>query len=92
MTNIHLSGQLLCEDDAEVAHVTEYLPRHLELTRAEPGCISFDVVQTADPRVWNVTECFQDAEAFQAHQRRVKVSEWGRASSGIHRRYSVSGL
>lgn len=92
MTKIHLTGQLLCNDDAEVTVVSEFLPRHIDLTRAEPGCISFEVHQTTDPRIWDVAECFQDAHSFETHQSRVKASEWGRATSGILRSYSVLGL
>lgn len=90
--NIDLTGQLTCEGDDEIAVVTEFLPRHIELTRAEPGCISFEVNQTGDPRVWDVAECFQDVDSFHLHQERVKASVWGRATAGIKRIYSVTGL
>jgi quinol monooxygenase YgiN len=92
VNNIILTGQLICQGDDEIAVVTEFLPRHVELTRAEPGCISFEVNQTGDPRVWDVSECFQDARSFELHQARVKASQWGRATAGIKRSYSVSGL
>jgi quinol monooxygenase YgiN len=84
-----LSGQLVCASDDEVATVRRHLPRHVELTRAEPGCISFDVHQTEDRFVWQVDERFADDAAFQAHQARVAASEWGRATAGIERRYSI---
>lgn len=92
MNNINLTGRLVCQGDEESAVVTKFLPRHIELTRAEPGCISFEVKQTDDPLVWDVEECFQDADSFRLHQRRVKASEWGRATAGIKRNYSVTGL
>jgi quinol monooxygenase YgiN len=84
-----LSGQLVCASDDEVAVVQQHLPRHIDLTRAEQGCISFDVHQTDDRRVWQVDERFIDDAAFDAHQARVGASEWGRATAGIERRYSV---
>ena len=90
--NINLTGQLICQSDEEIAVVTEFLPRHIELTRAEPGCISFEVNQSSNPRVWNVSEYFLDAGAFELHQARVKASDWGRATAEIKRSYSVSGL
>ena len=92
MNNIFLTGQLICQGDGEIAIVTDFLPRHIDLTRAEPGCVFFEVNQTVDPLVWDVSECFQDAGSFELHQARVKSSEWGRATAGIKRCYSVSGL
>ncbi|MFK4299756.1 quinol monooxygenase YgiN [Arthrobacter sp. GAS37] len=92
MTLVHLSGQLVCRDADEVAVVALHLARHVALTRAEAGCISFHVTATDDPMVWQVDERFSDEAAFRAHQDRVARSEWGRASAGIERRYSVTGL
>lgn len=92
MDHIFLTGQLICQGEYETLIVTEFLPRHVELTRAELGCISFEVNPTDDPLVWEVSECFQDAVSFEAHQARVRSSDWGRATAGIKRSYSVSGL
>lgn len=91
VNNVFLTGLLICQSDGETAIVAEFLPRHLELTRAEPGCISFEVSPTGDPLVWDVAECFQNADSFELHQARVRASEWGRARAGIKRRYSVWG-
>ncbi len=91
MPHVTLSGQLVCADDREADIVSRHLPRHVELTRAEPGCLSFQVRPTGDPRVWQVDECFADAAAFAAHQERVASSRWGRATAGIERRYAVRG-
>lgn len=92
MDTIILTGQLICQGDDEIALVKELLPAHTELTRAEPGCLSFEVAPSGDPNIWDVSERFQDAESFARHQARVKDSEWGRATAGIKRSYSVSGL
>jgi quinol monooxygenase YgiN len=92
VNNIVLTGQLICQGDGEITVVTEFLPRHIELTRAEPGCISFEVRQSDNPSVWDVSECFKDARSFERHQARVKASEWGSATASIKRSYSVSGL
>lgn len=86
-----LTGRLICANLDEARTVAEYLPEHVELTRAEPGCITFEVKQTDDPLVWSVTEEFANSDAFEAHQRRVQASEWGRATSGIRREYTISG-
>ena len=90
MTQVVLSGQLVCADDAELAVVQQHLPRHVELTRAEPGCVSFEVHQTGDALVWQVDETFVDDAAFAAHQERVSASEWGRVTAAIERRYAVT--
>ena len=89
MPRVRLSGQLVCADATEVAIVIRYLPAHLALTRNEPGCLSFEVGQTSDPLSWQVDELFLDADAFAAHQRRVALGEWGRATAGIERRYAI---
>lgn len=89
---MELEGQLVCRDAAEVALIEELLPTHIELTRAEAGCLAFDVAPTGDPLVWRVSEQFSSAESFQAHQKRVAASEWGQATSAIERRYTVAGL
>ncbi|MBP2414670.1 quinol monooxygenase YgiN [Arthrobacter stackebrandtii] len=90
MENTVLTGLLICDGGEQLAAVVAHLPLHLELTRAEPGCLSFDVVQTADPLVWEVSERFVDAAAFGLHQQRVRASEWGRETQGIRRDYSLS--
>ena len=86
-----LSGQLICRDALDVEVVRQYLPRHIELTLAEPGCVSFTVVPTSDERVWQVDERFVDEAAFEVHQRRVAASEWGHATAGIERDYIIGG-
>ena len=92
MTQVHLQGRLVCRDKQEAALVTTHLPRHVELTRAEIGCVSFAVASTEDPLVWSVDEVFQDAAAFRKHQDRVRDSEWGRATAPIERDYTIDGL
>ena len=92
MESVRLNGQLLCDDPGQAAIVVQYLPLHLGLTRAEKGCISFNVTPTHDPLVWQVDEYFRDAVSFRAHQQRVSSSEWGRETSGIERRYTITGI
>lgn len=91
MHNIKLTGRLICRSEEEIATVTDLLPQHIELTRAEPGCIAFDVEPSGDPGVWDVSERFRDTASFEAHQARVKASRWGQQTAGIQRDYSVSG-
>lgn len=71
--------------------MAENLPTHVTLTRAEPGCLSFEVTPTGDPLVWRVDELFRDDGAFAAHQSRTAASPWARATARIERRYAVDG-
>ena len=87
---VRLSGQLVCHTEEQVATVWDHLPAHLSLTRAEPGCRSFNVTTTSDPMIWQVEERFEHVAAFEAHQERVASSAWGHATSGNERRYSVT--
>lgn len=68
------------------------LADHIRLTRAEPGCLAFDVDATDDPLIWSVAEEFVDAAAFAAHQDRAGASVWAVETAGIARNYTVQGL
>ncbi|MBF9035900.1 antibiotic biosynthesis monooxygenase [Rhodobacterales bacterium HKCCE2091] len=84
-----LEGRLICASDEEARIVEEHLPEHIRLTRAEDGCISFDVRPGEAERTWEVRERFADQESFEAHQERTRNSAWGRATAGIDRDYAV---
>lgn len=90
-TPVRLTGFLRCTSMAEVETVQRHLPDHVRLTRAEPGCISFEVTQTDDPLVWRVEELFADQAAFDFHQQRTRASEWFTATSAIAREYGITG-
>jgi quinol monooxygenase YgiN len=92
MGSVRLTGRLVCRNEGEAQLVHEHLPRHVALTRAEPGCLSFEVTPTSDPLIWQVEERFADEDGFAAHQDRVADSEWGRRTRGIERRYTIEGL
>lgn len=85
---VRLTGWLICASDAEAEAVRAHLPRHMALTRAEPGCLSFDVTE-AGPLTWRVEERFRGQEAFAAHQERTRASDWYAATAGIERRYQI---
>ena len=70
--------------------VVAALPRHIELTRQEPGCLSFDVTpDRVIPGRFNVSEMFTDRVAFDAHQTRMKASVWAEITQGIPREYNI---
>lgn len=80
-----LTGTLTCQSEAEAEIVRTYLPEHVRLSRAEPGCVKFDVIQGDDPLVWHLDEAFKDAEAFAAHQTRTKATIWAEKTANFIR-------
>lgn len=86
---VHLQGRLICQTEAEAALVHQYLPDHIRLSRAEPGCLSFDVPQVS-AMIWEVRESFATRAAFDAHQTRTRASEWYRQSAHIAREYQIT--
>ncbi|MCR9110685.1 MAG: antibiotic biosynthesis monooxygenase [Rhodobacteraceae bacterium] len=89
---VRLSGRLVCASEQEAQIVCRHLPEHIDLTRAEPGCISFDVSPTEDPLIWTVEEHFQDRDSFGSHQERTQASAWGSATAKITRDYKITEL
>ncbi len=89
---VALTGHLRCATRAEADRVRSGLETHLRLTRAEPGCLRFDVTPTDDPLVWRVSELFVNRAAFDAHQARTGASEWARLTAGITRAYNMTEI
>jgi quinol monooxygenase YgiN len=89
-STIHLNGRLICATAADAAIVAAHVPTHIALSRAEPGCLSFEVTQTDDPLIWTVTETFADQAAFDAHQTRTRASDWYRLTAHIPRDFHVT--
>lgn len=89
---VTLNGYLRCADEAEATRVRAALDEHIRLTRAEPGCVSFEVTPTDDPFVWQVAEEFTDPAAFDAHQARAGTSDWAVETKGIARDYKITGM
>lgn len=65
--------------------VLEHAASHIEESRAETGCLQFDLVQTDDPLVFAVAERFADEAAYRAHQTRTRASSWYQATRDIAR-------
>jgi quinol monooxygenase YgiN len=89
---VTLNGTLTCTSQEELSRVIEGVDAHIALTRAEAGCIAFEVVQTDNPMVWSVSERFTNAASFEAHQTRAAASDWAALTKGIERDYQISGL
>ena len=86
---IRLRGQLICMTEDEAQAVRLHLAAHLALSRAEPGCLTFDVSPGDDPMVWEVMEAFRDRASFDAHQARTRDSVWFAATRGILRDFKM---
>ena len=70
--------------------IAEALVEHIDQTRAEPGCIYFNV----DPCPvrkgrYIVSEAFVDEAAFKKHQERASASNWANVSEGVPRNYKT---
>jgi quinol monooxygenase YgiN len=87
---IRVTGTLTCATAAQADTVRAFLPEHVRLSRAEPGCLSFNVDPTEDPLVWRLDESFVDSAAFQAHQTRTRASAWFKATAELTRDFVVS--
>lgn len=86
---VHLDGYLEVPPD-RAATVTQALPEHIALTRAEPGCLAFDVTPSpSEPNRFLVSEIFTDRAAFEAHQARAKASAWAEVTAGLPRHYTI---
>ncbi|MFW5824971.1 MAG: putative quinol monooxygenase [Marinobacter sp.] len=84
-----LKGHTLVPD-RDLGAVLQELPTHTELTRNEPGCLTFEVTPDADnPNLFHVYEAFVDRQAFEAHQTRVRNSHWRLVSAAVERHYEI---
>ncbi|WOJ95990.1 antibiotic biosynthesis monooxygenase [Congregibacter brevis] len=76
---------------SDLKAILSELPTHIVLTQAEPGCVEFRVIQrTHEPCVFDVYEEFESADAFDAHQLRVRDSMWAHVTQRAERHYQVS--
>ena len=64
------------------------LARHIRLSRAEKGCIRFDLAY--DPEIetrLHLNEIFESQAAFETHQKRTAASDWAEIARGLKRHY-----
>ncbi|WP_440906497.1 putative quinol monooxygenase (plasmid) [Catenovulum sp. SX2] len=92
MKKIILQGFILVPKNQQ-KQISRLLQQHIQLTKAEPGCLVFNVNQCPnDPLRFNVYEEFVDQKAFEQHQLRVQSSDWGKATTEVERHYQISEL
>ncbi len=85
----YLNGTLTATTAQDAAAVVAHLDAHVALTRAEPGCVSFEVT-VVDALVWRLSETFVDRAAFEAHKTRAAGSPWAAATVGLVRDFQSS--
>jgi quinol monooxygenase YgiN len=80
---VTLAGTLRCgPEDAVIVRAA--LAAHIAASRAEPGCLRFEIVETA-PGIFTIDEVFVDEAAFVAHTKRTRASDWWRKTGHIPR-------
>ena len=92
MKKIILSGHIIVLP-AELDTIRKALPVHIEATRSEEGCITYQVDEhPTETGRFDVYEEFVNKAAFEYHQKRVKESAWGEVTLSVTRSYTVQGL
>jgi (4S)-4-hydroxy-5-phosphonooxypentane-2,3-dione isomerase len=72
----------------ELETIKTHLTEHIKNTLNEDGCLEFGIKQDdIDKCVFHVFEKFIDSDAFNAHQARVKASDWGVITKNVERVY-----
>ncbi len=75
----------------DIERARQLIPEHIALSRAEPGCLRFELTEDDQtPGLWRLDELFADQAAFDHHQQRTRASIWGRESGGMVRDFTVT--
>lgn len=89
MPKVILAGRIIVPD-SDLDSVIAALPTHIDLSRQEKGCLTFEVTQSAEHKnIFYVYEEFVDDAAFQSHQSRVRSSVWGNVAANAERHYEI---
>ncbi len=89
---IQLSGYMDVTPD-RIEAVAKALIDHIALTRAEAGCLSFEVIPSPDVQGrFLVEETFVDRVAFDQHQTRAGTSPWAEITTGLPRDYTITEI
>ncbi|MGV6813347.1 MAG: putative quinol monooxygenase [Brevirhabdus sp.] len=86
---VYLSGWVTLPPHRRDA-VMRALPEHIRRTRAEPGCLSFNVdLDPVTKQRLLVSESYVNADALAAHRNRLARSQWAVYSRGLERHYKL---
>ncbi len=87
---IHLNGYMDAPLD-KFEEVKIAVQEHIALTRAEEGCISFEVSPCLNVNGrFLVAETFQNRAGLYHHQTRASQSEWAQITKGMPRTYEIT--
>lgn len=87
MAKVILEGYIVVPEQ-DLNMVLNELPNHIAQTRAESGCLVFQVEQDAEQSTrFLVYEEFVDQAAFNHHQARTKKSRWSEITANVDRYY-----
>ena len=90
MPGLTLRGHIIVSD-SDLPRVLKALPKHVALTRAEQGCLIFNVSQDSEnANKFYVYEEFVDRAAFAAHQRRSQGTRWATVTTEVERHCEIS--
>jgi len=90
LSKIILQGHIIVPE-SDLSIVKNALVDHIELTRAESGCLVFNItVDSLNPNKFDVYEEFCNQDSFNHHQQRVIQSAWGRVTHDVERHYHIS--
>ena len=82
---VRITGRLICPPQ-DLDAVRAGLAEHIRLSRAEEGCLDFEITEDPqEPGVFHVAETFRDAAAFEAHRERTAASDWAKLSRNVKR-------
>ena len=88
---VYLAGHIIVSAKNR-ARVMAAMDEHIALTRAEAGCLHFDIIEDEqDTTKFHVVEIFKSPAAFAAHQARTAQSVWAEASRDCPRDYVTAG-
>lgn len=90
MSKVILKGFIVVPS-SDLDLVEQELPVHTKLTLEESGCLVFKVEKDKNnPNKFYVYEEFENKEAFDFHQTRVKQSHWGEITVNVERHYVIN--
>lgn len=76
---------------ADIERARALIPEHIALSRAEPGCLKFELHEDPEtPGLWRLDELFADEAAFRRHQQRTRASRWGQESTRMARDFTIT--
>ncbi len=88
---VYLAGHMRVPE-SERSAVLSALAHHIAQSRAEAGCLRFEVTQDeTQPSKFHVFEVFKSQKLFDLHQERSRESLWAKASKNCPRDYVIKG-